>query len=131
MLVTVVGGSMEPALRSGDVVLVDTLDRQPSTGDIIVYRGPIGDGAGTALMIKVVIGATGDLLSVAGTGLSRTTEQLGPVGPPDVVGVARRVVAPLTRLRRLHPLDLPRPDLPRADLLRATDGNADGNGACG
>jgi signal peptidase I len=109
MLVTVVGRSMEPALRSGDVVLVDTLDRQPSTGDIIVYRSPIGGEPGTALMIKVVIGATGGLLNVAGTGLSQTSEQLGPVRPPDVVGVARRVVAPLTRLRRLRPLDLPRP----------------------
>jgi hypothetical protein len=96
---------MEPALRSGDVLLIDTAGEPPSTGDIVVYRRPVGDGSRVALMVKVVIGTADGQLRVAGTGLSQTSEQLGPVRPEDVVGIARRIVVPLKRWRRLHRLE--------------------------
>lgn len=95
---------MEPALRSGDVLLVDTAGQPPAPGDIVVFRRTAGDGR-TALIVKVVIGTAGGRLRVAGTGVSQTSEQLGPVHPEEVVGVARRIVSPVARWRRLHPLD--------------------------
>ncbi|TYB62180.1 hypothetical protein FXF51_26010 [Nonomuraea sp. PA05] len=104
-LVTVIGGSMEPTLRSGDVLLVDMTGEPPSTGDIVIYRRPLGGGSVVALIVKVVISTADGQLRVAGTGLSQTSEQLGPVRPEDVVGIARRIVAPLARWRRLHRLD--------------------------
>ncbi|MBB4741895.1 signal peptidase I [Actinoplanes octamycinicus] len=94
----VVGASMEPSLRDGDVLLVDTSGQPPATGDIVVFRRPIG------LLVKVIIGTTGGRLRVAGTGLSKTPEQLGPVHPDEVVGIARRIVAPPARWRRLDGL---------------------------
>jgi hypothetical protein len=112
---------MEPALRSGDVLLVDTTGDPPSTGDIVIFRRPVGDGSAVALIVKVVIGTAEGHLRVAGTGLSKTSDELGPVRPEDLVGIARRIVSPVWRWRRLHPLDsaswttpaAPRPDAPR------------------
>ena len=101
---TVVGRSMEPALRSGDILLVDTTGRPPAPGDIVVFRRTAGDGR-SALIVKVVIGTAGGRLRVAGTGVSQTYEQLGPVQTAEVVGIARRIVSPVARWRRLHPLD--------------------------
>jgi hypothetical protein len=75
-----------------------------STGDIVVYRRSMGDGAASALIVKVVIGRMDGQLRVAGMGLSQTPDQLGPVRPEDMVGVAFRIVSPLRRLRRLRRL---------------------------
>jgi len=58
--VRVAGGSMEPTLHKGQVVVVNKRDRTPARGDLITFRSP-QDGE---LMLKRVVGLGGDVVDI-------------------------------------------------------------------
>ena len=58
--VRVAGASMSPTLHSGDQVIVDKLDRDPSPGDLVVFSSP-EDGSRS---VKRVVGAAGDVVEI-------------------------------------------------------------------
>ena len=64
--VRVDGISMSPTLHSGDLVVVDKLDREPARGDLVVFASP-EDGSRT---IKRVVGAAGDVVAIRDAVLS-------------------------------------------------------------
>ena len=64
--VQVAGASMSPTLRSGDLVVVDKLDRGPATGDLVVFASP-EDGSRT---VKRVVGTAGEVVAVRDAVLS-------------------------------------------------------------
>ena len=53
-------GSMLPTLTPGDQVLVDKLDRDPSRGDLIVFRRPHSG----EIMLKRVVALGGDTVAI-------------------------------------------------------------------
>jgi signal peptidase I len=48
--------SMTPTVAAGDHLLLDKLDRDPTVGDVVVVRDPLGDG----LIVKRVLAVGGD-----------------------------------------------------------------------
>lgn len=53
----IVGGSMEPALRAGERVLVLKVGRPAERGEVVVFRDPL---RGRNRLVKRVVGVTGD-----------------------------------------------------------------------
>ena len=58
-IVKIVGVSMEPTYREGDIVCVNRLDKSPEKGDIVVFK------KGKKSIIKRVIAVPGDTISIS------------------------------------------------------------------
>lgn len=129
--VTVVEGSLRPAIEPGDWLLVDpTVARWPRRGSVVVFREPFTD----VLAIKRVAArprdwvpfadswlqlgddeawllgdATDDALAAGGHGAANDSRRYGPVTVDALVGRAWFRYGPVRRMGRIGP--------PPADLL--------------
>lgn len=90
---------MEPTLRDGDWLLVDTAAK-PSVGDLVVARDP---RAAERLLIKRVAASRADGLRLAGDHAAHAPESewLGPVAREAVVGRPWLRYWPLRRFGRV------------------------------
>lgn len=70
----IVGGSMEPALRAGERVLVLKVGRSAERGEVVVFRDPL---RGRNRLVKRVVGVAGDRVR------SRDGEVLRMAAGPD------------------------------------------------
>ncbi|WP_033429152.1 S26 family signal peptidase [Saccharothrix syringae] len=91
-LVRVVGASMVPTLRSGDVVLV-RFGRRPRVGDVVLVRWA---GRPGQLSVKRAVRVEGDGWHVEGDNPFGTTDSRS-LGPAQVVGTVRFRVWPRPR----------------------------------
>ncbi|MBT0770964.1 signal peptidase I [Kineosporia sp. J2-2] len=97
--VTVVSGSMAPAVRAGDVLLVAPLGARPArVGEVVTYRRP-----GTGALVTHRITTVDDEGRAYRTrGDANLVDDAGPVPAGAVLGRAR-VRVPLAGLPVLHP----------------------------
>ena len=96
--VAVAGHSMEPTLRDGDWLLIDTAAK-PSVGDLVVARHP---RAAARLIVKRVTAVEADGLRVAGDHPAHSVEEeIGPIGTNLVVGRPWLRYWPLRRFGRV------------------------------
>ena len=104
--VTISGHSMEPRLRTGDLVLVER-QRSYRAGDVIAYRIPAGDVGAGSIVIHRVVGGTARSGYVM-RGDNRSTDDLWRPKPADVVGKMRVALPKSGRLLAiaLSPLGL-------------------------
>lgn len=91
VIVTVSGGSMEPALRDGDRLLVRRT-RSVSAGQIVVLSRPAGVATESPWIVKRVYALVPpDRVAVAGDNpRSHDSRQLGPLPSASLLGVAVR-----------------------------------------
>ena len=110
--VRVVGDSMEPTLRDGDLLAVTPPRVAPSFGSLVVVRRRGGED------VKRVVGTPGDRVRVGGTeimlgpgqfvvagdnrGRSTDSRHYGPISEEDVVSIVRACYWP-PRSWRLFP----------------------------
>ncbi len=62
----VLSGSMSPTINKYDLVLIQTIDKEPRVGDIILYRGKPQDPEGRELILHRVIKISGDNIYTKG-----------------------------------------------------------------
>ncbi len=84
--------SMEPALRSGDYILVNRWAyrrREPSPGDVVVFRSP--EDAGQFLVKRILSGSRAEGYTVLGDNraVSRDSRHFGAVPRDLIVGRVR------------------------------------------
>lgn len=120
------GGSMEPVLSQGDVVLVDTLSIKffpPRKGEILVFRNPHGykDGDSIQVDIKRIAGLPGETVEGMYLGridyfvmgdnraVSTDSRRFGAVQPENFVGRPFLRISPLSRFTIFPLIPAPAP----------------------
>jgi signal peptidase I len=98
--IAVSGHSMAPTLHDGDWLLADPVPGEVGPGDIVVARDPRASGR---LIVKRVgkVGPDGSLM-LASDHPAHAGEEIGPIAPGDLVGVAWLRYWPPRRVGRVR-----------------------------